>query len=197
MERAWSKMTKDFAGVILDPNGEMLQPDQDEEGNSDGKINKTFLKKTLETVNDIVHDYTFDGYEWQSAVVYPDSKYISIEGKNFNNRKYEDHEAVKAFYGLNLSNRRINQLKNEDTIYKKEAKFFAAHVDSRKHALIFSRCSAKPCKSCAEFRQNHPLQKNFHKMLGLPRRTQNGALFMVPEEDPNHPGRLIHCFISY
>lgn len=190
VERSWSKMTSDFAHTIFDPEGKILMPDPDADAvdERDPRINKSFLKETLQRCVDIAEDFSFDGYPWKSTKIDPDSGDVVIKGKVLNNTKYTDHEKIVEFYKTNLSNKRVKQLNAENGEYIKECKFFANHLDSRKHALIFARCSTKPCKSCKDFRSRNPLPKKFHQQIGLPRREENGALFFVPEEDPTHPG---------
>ena len=71
----------------------------------------------------------------------------------------------------------------------KEYKFFVNYSDVRKHAIYFSRCPRyNACDDCEKYHERVNLPEDFEEKINLPNKSNNGALFFEPEEDPNHKG---------
>ena len=183
-------MTKKLSGVVLDPEGKSIKPKKKKGEKPSERIIPHETEKCMNEVKEHLSDYCYDQYAWDTTVVStnPAQKYVSIGGKQLDNKKYDDQEALERFYKKPFGPKRT--LTQQEKDLKKEAKFFHLHADSRRHMLIFQRCREEEgfpiCPDCKLFNKLNPLKPGFWEQLGVPRRSQ-GALFFVPEPDPNDP----------
>ena len=177
VERAWSKMTRVFGGVILRPN-------EDKGDDSD----KESMLTSLQKVKGLMSGFTFDGYNWTSVIVPPEEMedMVEIEGSMIKNNFYSDIDEVNKVYQGAVSKTKLKNLANENNLVWKEMKKMHKHLDKRQHALVFRRCEpgTKMCSDCRKRKTRLP------KVLrdSLPKK-KAGGLFYVPQPDRHHLGK--------
>ena len=75
-----------MAAVVLDPNDECHEID-DEDNDSltskpSQKLNKKGVTKALNLIKDVLRGHTFNGYDWSFPVVEPDKTTVNIDGED-------------------------------------------------------------------------------------------------------------------
>ena len=182
-------MTKTLSGLVLDEHGDCVEKVGGKKTKPSARIKKPQKMRAMERVKTQLQGYKYMGHTWKTACVPLDeSDFVTFDNQQVHNKKHSDWQELDEFYKKPFGPRRT--LTEKEKEFKKEAKFFHEHSDSRRHMLIFSTCregDVKPvCHSCKLFRKYHPLAPGFWEELGVPKRGQ-GALFFVPEQDTDDP----------
>ena len=193
VERKWSHMTKMLANIILRPETEEVEEEADKEKVVDPvirpsqNIDKDKVKQSLNIVQNVLKDFTYDGYPWKFPIINPDSTEVEIDGAMHKNDYYTDLDQVNEVYQGAKSKAALEKMGEKEQEILKEAKFFAAHCERRRHMMVFSRCQENKCKKCKSYYNRYSIPKKFWKVLDLPSREKEGGLFFNPKPDPKHP----------
>ena len=75
----------------------------------------------------------------ETAIIRTGQNDVNIEGENYNNKTFDNHEAIQAFYRTNLSRKKMKEIQEQRSEILKEATLFLKHMDVRQHMVIFQR----------------------------------------------------------